>query len=114
MNKIVRVMNGATFRTVHGTGPDKRSEGGKLTLCTAGNFWSATLIFTDKPEDEFFVAGVNEKGNIKVCTTGHGMVEIVEAQDRGVLAGFFIFVKFNHITGNICVAGPGFTFTGFC
>ncbi|HFW0075201.1 TPA: hypothetical protein ACIARG_004537 [Salmonella enterica subsp. enterica serovar Saintpaul] len=114
MNKIVRVMNSVTFRTVHGTGPDKRSEGGKLTLCTTDDFWLAILIFTDKPEDEFFVAGVNEKGNIKVCTTGHGMVEIVEAQDRCVLAGFFIFVKFYHIAGDIGVAEPGFTFTGFC
>ncbi|EBE1092100.1 hypothetical protein WIH50_005599 [Salmonella enterica] len=113
MAVFVRIMNGATFRAVHGTGGDMCGERSKLTLRAAGDFWVPTVIFADKPEDEFFVAVVNEKGNIKVSATGHGMVELIEAQDRCVLAGFFILMKFNHITGRIGVANPGFTFTGF-
>lgn len=46
--------------------------------------------------------------------TGHGIAELVEARDSCVLAGFFIIMKFNHITGgHTGVADPGFTFTGF-
>ncbi|MCB2248800.1 hypothetical protein KTQ81_18310 [Salmonella enterica subsp. diarizonae] len=32
--------------------------------------------------------------------TGHGIAELVEARDSCVLAGFFIIMKFNHITGD--------------
>lgn len=71
------------------------------------------VISTDKPEDEFFITVVNKEGNIKVSTAVHGIVEIIKTQDSGVLAGFFIIMKLNHITGDISVADLRFAFTGF-
>jgi|GEM_PF-2988451 len=71
------------------------------------------VISADKPEDEFFIAVVDEERDIKVGTAVHCIVKIIKTQDRSVLAGFFIFMKLNHITGDTSVANLRFAFTGF-
>jgi hypothetical protein len=66
-----------------------------------------------KPEDEFFVAGVDKERNVKNSTAVHGIVEVIKTQDSSIFAGFLIIMKLSHITGYIGVADPGFAFTGF-
>uniref|UniRef100_UPI00383BA85C hypothetical protein n=1 Tax=Salmonella enterica TaxID=28901 RepID=UPI00383BA85C len=107
-------MDCAAVRAVQGTGTDMCGQGSKFALRAAGDFGVAVVISTDKPEDEFFVAGVDEKGDIKVSTAAYGIVKIIETQDSSLFAGFFIIMKFNHVTGGIGMADKGFAFTGFC
>ncbi|ECG1392248.1 TPA_asm: hypothetical protein GNB58_004864 [Salmonella enterica subsp. houtenae serovar 45:g,z51:-] len=83
---------------------------GEFALRTAGYFGMPVVVSADKPENELFVAGVDEKGNIKVSTAAYGIVKIIETQDCCV----FIIMKFNHITGGIGIADKGFAFTGLC
>ncbi|ECH1725676.1 hypothetical protein FPJ14_23585 [Salmonella enterica] len=86
----------------------------EFALCAAGCFGIPAVVSTDKPENELFVAGVDEKGNIKVSAAAHGIVEIIETQDSCVFAGFVIIMKLNHITGNIGMVDKGFALTGLC
>ncbi|EHP5545180.1 hypothetical protein KPO98_004066 [Salmonella enterica] len=72
------------------------------------------VVSADKLENELFVAGIDEKGNIRVSTAVHGIVKIIETQDSSIFAGFFIIMKFYHITGVIGMADEGFAFTGLC
>ncbi|EEG2784371.1 hypothetical protein GXR14_003084 [Salmonella enterica] len=74
----------------------------------------SVVVSADKPENEFFVAGVDEKRNIKVSTAAHGIVKLINTQDSCVFAGFFIIMKFNHITGDNGMVDKGFAFTGLC
>lgn len=104
----------ATVRAVQGSGAYMGGQRGEFALRTAGYFGMPVVVSADKPENELFVAGVDEKGNIKVSTAAYGIVKIIETQDCCVFAGFFIIMKFNHITGGIGMADKGFAFTGLC
>ncbi|MEG5901891.1 hypothetical protein [Enterobacter bugandensis] len=106
-------MYGAAVGTVQGAGTDMCGQGSELSLRAAGNFGAATVISADKPENEFFVTGIDEEGNAEVSTAVHGIVERVKTQDSSVPAGIILIMKLNHITGRVRVADQGFTFTGF-
>ncbi|EDZ5934440.1 hypothetical protein ONZ27_005446 [Salmonella enterica subsp. enterica serovar Chandans] len=73
-----------------------------------------TVISADKPEDEFFVTGINEEGNTEVSTAVHGIVEFIKAQDSSLFASVVDIVQLHHITGLLRVADKGFAFTGLC
>ncbi|MGU3416603.1 hypothetical protein [Enterobacter bugandensis] len=106
-------MYGAAVGAVQGTGTDMCGQGSEFALRAAGDFGMTTVISADKPEDEFFVACINEEGNAEVSTAAYGIVEIIETQDSSVLAGIILIMTLNHITGRVRVADPGFTFAGF-
>lgn len=89
----------AAVRAVPGTGTDMCSQGSEFPLCATGDFGVPVVVSADKPEDEFFIAVVDEEGNIEVSTAAHGIVERIETHDSSIFTGFFIIMKLNHITG---------------
>ncbi|EJO7321621.1 hypothetical protein ACFE4M_004584 [Salmonella enterica] len=114
MNEVFRVMDCAAVGAVQGTGTEMCGQGSKFALRAAGDFGVAAVISADKPEDEFFVTGINEEGNTEVSTAVHGIIEFIKTQDSSLFAGVVDIVQLHHITGLLGVADKGFTFTGRC
>lgn len=104
----------AAVGAVQGSGAYMCGQGSKFALRAAGDFGVAAVISADKPEDEFFVTGVDEEGNTEVSTAVHGIVEFIKTQDSSLFASVVDIVQLHHITGLLRVADKGFTFTGFC
>lgn len=68
-------MYGAAVRAVQGSGADMGGQRGELALRATGDFGMPVVVSADKPEDEFFVTGVDEEGNTEISTAVHGIVE---------------------------------------
>ncbi|EDB4569333.1 hypothetical protein [Salmonella enterica] len=107
-------MYGAAVGAVQGSGAYMGGQGCKFALRAAGDFGVAAVISADKPEDEFFVTGINEEGNTEVSTAVHGIVEFIKAQDSSLFVSVVDIVQLHHITGLLRVADKGFAFTGLC
>nr|WP_167565878.1 hypothetical protein [Candidatus Erwinia dacicola] len=97
MSGFFLVMYGVAVWSVPGTSADMCSQGSEFPLRAAGDFGVPVVVSADKPEDEFFVTGVDEEGNIEVITAAHGIVELIKMQDSSIFTSFFIIMKI--ITG---------------
>lgn len=61
------------------------SQGSEFPLCATGDFGVPVVVSADKPEDEFFIAVVDEEGNIEVSTAVHGIIEVIKTQCGAVI-----------------------------
>ncbi|MEG5901893.1 hypothetical protein, partial [Enterobacter bugandensis] len=72
-------------------------QGSEFALRAAGDFGVTTVISADKPEDELFVAGIDEERDTQGSAAVNGVVKIPEAQHVRV-TGCAVIVQLNHIT----------------
>lgn len=77
-------MSGATVRAVTGAVDDMPGQEGKFTFRAAGNFGAAASVRADKPEDEFFITGIDEGRDVQVVAAVNGVIEMTKAKHAGI------------------------------